>query len=224
MSFLKIYYASDKYNFESMILSLYNIKNLQELHLLDKELGSAAPLEQKNEAETYFHDKFYSKLRNGWKEIEDAFEKFVADEVSPLFDEDFLYQVFPSFRVQVPNQTAVSKWHYDSDEDHGHPDWEINFQIALTKMQDSSACWIETVPGLGDFSPMNLELGEFVIFNGNKCRHGNHSNETGKTRVSFDFRVLPINRYDESTDKSSFYGRKFVDGEYYKRYRKRVNV
>ena len=216
---LKLYDASN-YNFNLMVASLFEVEDLTRLHLLDLDLCDAEQLEQSNEAETYFHKTFYSKLRNGWPEIEKVYEDFVSKEAAPLFDEDFLYQQFPTFRIQVPNQTAVSKWHYDSDEDHKHPDWEINFQIALTEMKGTSATWVETVPGLNDFSPMNVEYGQFCIFNGNKCRHGNKKNETDKTRVSLDFRVLPISRHDKKTNKKSYYGKKFAEGGYYKRFRK----
>ena len=214
-------YDSKKYNFSELILELFEVQDLSLLHLLDKELCKEERLVQENESETFFHKTFYYKLKNGWPQIEEAYENFVLNEVAPFFDEDFLYQQFPSFRVQVPNQTAVSKWHYDSDKEHGHPDWEINFQIPLTKMNDSSSTWIETVPGLNDFIPINLDCGQFFIFNGNKCRHGNKTNATGKTRVSFDFRVLPISRHDEKTNKKSYYGKRFIEGGYYKRFRKK---
>ena len=214
-------YNYDNYNFNRMIADLFAVDTLTKLHFLESDLCDVDLLEQSNEAETFFHNKFYDKLREGWPEIEKTYEDFVLNEVSPLFKEDFLYQQFPSFRVQVPNQMAVSKWHYDSDKDHRHPDWEINFQIALTIMYSTSATWVESVPGLNDFSPMNLSLGEFAIFNGNKCRHGNKINKTNKTRVSLDFRVLPISRYNKETDKKSYYGRKFVEGGYYKRFRKK---
>lgn len=216
---LKSYTTAD-YNFNLLVASLFEVEDLTRLHLLDLSLCVAEQLEQNNEAETYFHKTFYSKLKNGWPEIEKTYEDFVSKEVAPFFDEDFLYQQFPTFRVQVPNQTAVSKWHYDSDEDHKHPDWEINFQIALTEMKGTSATWVETVPGLNDFSPMNVGYGQFCIFNGNKCRHGNKRNETDKTRVSFDFRVLPISRHDKKTNKKSYYGKKFAEGGYYKRFRR----
>lgn len=213
-------YNYDNYNFNRMIADLFAVDTLTKLHLLESDLCDVGLLEQSNEAETFFHNKFYDKLREGWPEIEKTYEDFVLNEVSPLFKEDFLYQQFPSFRIQAPNQMAVSKWHYDSDKDHRHPDWEINFQIALTIMYSTSATWVESVPGLNDFSPMNLSLGEFAIFNGNKCRHGNKINKTNKTRVSLDFRVLPISRHNKKTDKKSYYGRKFVEGDYYKRFRK----
>jgi len=224
MSHTKRQYNINNYGFAEMVRSLFDVDNLESLHELDLSLTNAILLDQASEAETFFHQKFYERLNQDWTEIKRAFESFVKNEVSPLFNQDFLFQKFPSFRVQVPNQTAVSKWHYDSDLDHGHPDWEINFQIALTEMKETSATWVETVPGLNDFNPMNLNVGEFAIFNGNKCRHGNKPNRTEQTRVSLDFRVLPIDRYDENTEKTSYYGNKFVDGGYYKRFRRGSSV
>ena len=159
MSHVKKTYCMKNYNFDGMVASLFEVDNLEALHDLDLSLTNSSLLDQASEAETFFHKKFYDRLNQDWKEIKHAFESFVANEVAPLFNQDFLFQKFPSFRVQVPNQTAVSKWHYDSDPDHGHPDWEINFQLALTEMKETSAIWLETVPGLNDFKPVNLNVG-----------------------------------------------------------------
>jgi hypothetical protein len=40
-----------------------------------------------------------------------------------------------------------------------------------------------------------LEFGEFLRFNGNKCTHFTTANDTGQTRVSFDFRAIPLTLY-----------------------------
>ena len=48
-----------------------------------------------------------------------------------------LVQKTPTFRIQLPNNVAVVKKHYDSDLDHRHPKGEINFVYALTDMYDS---------------------------------------------------------------------------------------
>jgi hypothetical protein len=192
----KIKYNTEKYNFSNLVSGLFEVEDLSDLHLLDSDLVNAEPLTQENEAETLFHKKYYEKLNGDWPELITTFKNFVEQEVSKIFKGPFLYQTTPSFRVQVPNQTAVSKWHYDSDPNHGHPDWEINIQIALTKVFGNNSTWIESVPGLGDYSPMELEYGECAIFDGNRCVHGNYPNDTGKTRVSYDFRVIPCNMYD----------------------------
>ena len=238
-------YNTEKYPFAKIVADFFGVQNLTELHLLDKELCDAENLTQENEAETSFHKKYYEKLNSGWPELTDTFTNFVESEISKIIKGPFLYQTTPSFRVHVPNQTAVSKWHYDSDPNHGHPDWEINIQIALTKAFDTSATWVESVPGLGDYQPMNLESNEYIIFNGNKCVHGNYANKTEDTRVSYDFRVLPCLMYDgpgepifslyrgidikrfkatrhgfvgKFNSPHSYYGKEWVPGGYYTLY------
>ena len=44
------------------------------------------------------------------------------------------------------------------------------------------------------FQPIEAEVGEVVMWNGANLLHGNKINATGKSRVSVDFRVLPIFR------------------------------
>jgi len=209
-------YNVKEYPFIEVVRSFFEVDDLSNIHVLNDDLCHSEPLTQDNEAETIFHKKFYNKLKSGWEQIEQVYEDFISKEISSLFDESFLYQKFPSFRVHVPNQRAVSNWHYDSDDDHKHPMWEINFQIALTEMFDTNCMWIESVPGLKDFSPAELKCGEYLIFNGNMCRHGNKKNVTGVSRVSLDFRVLPLSRHDPLSTGESYYGRKFIDGGYYK--------
>ena len=243
MMYNKKQYDTQKYPFAKIVAKHFGIQDLSELHFLDKKLCNNKQLTQEEEANTFFHNSYYKKLNSGWGELNDAFTSFVENEISTRIKGPFLYQTSPSFRVHVPNQTAVSKWHFDTDPNHGHPDWEINVQIALTNSEDSSATWVESVPGLGDYSPMNLKENEYIIFNGNKCMHGNFQNKTEKTRVSYDFRILPCIKYDvfdnpvfvsyrndyvdtilknktcpyvgRFNSHSSYYGREWSDGGYY---------
>ena len=223
MSVIKSY-NSDKYNLIKEVERIFQVEegSLDELHSLRKDLMPTNELTFENETRTDFHQVFYGVLNSDEGEtLKNIYKNFIEDVVSPIFDESFLYQKFPSFRVHIPNDQAVHKWHYDSDEDHNHPSWEINFQLALTKMFDSNAMWLESVPSLGDFSPIEMETGEFCIFYGNKCRHGNKKNLTNKTRVSMDFRVLPFSKYDDSDVLESVTAnRKFAVGHYYDLYNK----
>jgi len=193
---------------------------LDNLHETRSDLMPAHKLNFDNETRTDFHSTFYGALNSAQGgDIKYVYESFIKNVVAPMFKKSFVYQAFPSFRVHIPNDQAIHKWHHDSDEDHNHPDWEINFQLALTKMWGSNAMWLESVPGLGDFAPVEMNVGDFTIFYGNKCAHGNKKNKTGKTRVSMDFRVLPYDKYDESGAKNSATaGTKFIIGHYYKLY------
>ena len=59
-------------------------------------------------------------------------------------------------------------------------------------------------------------MGDFYIFNGNKCLHGNKPNASNKTRISFDFRVVPYDRYNDTFENiSATKGQKFLIGGYY---------
>lgn len=214
-------YNPELYRFSDIVAKVFGVKDLSELHKERTDLLPKEKLVFENESRTDFHTLFYQKMNgNELLELEESFKLFLSNEVLPLFDEDILHQYMPSFRVHLPGDQAIHKWHYDSDEDHRHPDWEINFQIPLTNSFDTQATWIESVPGLKDFKPMNLEVGQFSIFDGNRCMHGNKENDTDKTRVSFDFRVVPSSRYNNNLKESVTTSKKFKEGEYYRRIRK----
>ena len=224
MSVIKTY-DSDKYDFVGEVARIFDVppEDLHKIHHLRKDLMPESELNFSNETKTHFHSVFYGALNSvDGAPIKEVYYRFIESIIEPIFRRPFLYQSFPSFRVHIPNDQAVHKWHYDSDEDHRHPEWEINFQIALTKMWGSNAMWLESIPDLGDFKPIEMEVGEFCIFNGNKCMHGNKLNKTRQTRVSMDFRVLPYEKYNESECLESVTAnRKFVKGDYYKLYEKK---
>lgn len=222
MSIIKKYNIED-YNFSKEVATIFSVgeSELNNLHVLREDLMPANKLNFENETRTDFHQVFYDALRSDeGARIKKVYLDFIKDIVAPIFDEDFVYQKFPSFRVHLPDDQAIHRWHYDSDDDHRHPDWEINFQIAITRMFGNNAMWLESVPGIKDYHPVEMEGGEFCIFNGNKCFHGNKPNDTGQTRVSFDFRVMAHSRYDESKSLESVtINRKFTIGDYYDLYR-----
>lgn len=189
---------ANKYNFSEIVENIFDCP-LNKLHTIQKneyklftQIG--------NDSNTEFHKKFYDKYREGWDKLVNLYKKFIFEELFPLVKEitgesEFAYQTFPSFRVQLPNNVAVVKYHYDSDNEHGHPEGEINFVIPLTKMYDTNTIWAESQPLLGDHKPIEMDIGNYVCWNFNKCSHGNKINTTGETRVSFDLRILPLSKY-----------------------------
>jgi len=217
-------YDRSSYNFNELLTSLFEVPSLELLHVFHKNMIQTGNIEWKDESDSKFHKIFYSKLNlkgpgNRWNEMIDCYDRFVKNEIKSKLDSntEFLVQQFPSFRVQTPNSKAIHKWHYDSDEDHGHPIGEINVQIPITVMYDTSATWIESIPGMSNFAPMNMFPGQYSIFNGNKCTHGNKKNETGITRVSFDFRIIPKKVLEnQRLNTSATLGMKFTIGEYYR--------
>ena len=222
----KFNYDLDRYPFAALVTNCFGVSSLELLHQERLDMLPQEEIAFENDTETPVHKWFYDHLNASgplsWGELVDVYERFIREVIAPIIDEEFIYQQFPSFRVQLPDSVghgakAVYKWHTDGDEEHRHPPGEINFQIALTQMSGTSATWVESSPGKGDHSPMNMKPGEFYQFWGHQLNHGNHDNKTGLTRVSFDFRVLPMRFYNAGYEvKSKSAGHKFVVGGYYK--------
>jgi hypothetical protein len=216
-----IKYDTKIYRFKELVEEVFNCSELNRIHIHRKDLFPGEELLSKpwpfNEATDDYYKTFYGKLGSGWSEMVNSYEMFVNNEISKLFDEDFLYQYFPSFRIHLPGLKAVNKWHYDSDDYHKHPDGEINFHLSVTDCFDTNAIWVESKPRKEDFEPIEMSYGQFAQFDGNKCTHGNKVNLTGKTRISFDFRILPISKYLKGKNKMSVTkSNKFEVNEYYK--------
>ncbi len=210
-------YDLQKYMLHTEVEKIFNVSELTLLHLERPDLLPSSLLTFENESKTSFHEKFYGALHEGKLEVlKEKYQKFIEAEVRPKFSDSIAVQAFPSFRVHLPNDQAIHKWHYDSDHDHRHPEWEINYFLPLTDAVDTQTIWLESVPGLRDYSPINLKYGEYVIFDGNRSMHGNKQNLSGKCRVSFDFRILPINRLPKADILSVTAGKKFQIGDYYR--------
>ena len=171
------------------------------------------------DSHTQFHRHFYGQLNQGWEELTETYERFISEIVLPYLGlEEALVQKTPTFRVQLPDNVAVVVNHYDSDENHRHPKGEINFIYALTDMYDTNSVIIEKMPRSERYETLDLKAGECVSFNGNMCSHQNLINKTKRTRMSFDFRVLPLNFYLAGEAKSSVTtNTKYIEGGYYKR-------
>lgn len=83
-------------------------------------------------------------------------------------------------------------------------------------MHDSNGFYFESSPDKGDFQPVDMKHGQVFQFYGNQWRHFNKKNQTGKTRISVDFRVIPMSQYNKHETKESIHQkRKFALGGYY---------
>jgi hypothetical protein len=67
-------------------------------------------------------------------------------------------------------------------------------RVPLTRVSGSNSLQCESAPGRKDFHALEADggAGEFVRFWGHRCRHFTVPNGSGTTRVSFDFRVVPL--------------------------------
>jgi hypothetical protein len=129
-------------------------------------------------------------------------------------------RTIPTLRVHFHGNLATPEFHVDTQDGYNHPYGEINFILPLTKCLGNNSVWVETTPGSRKFLSIEMQEGVLFGFKGGELMHGNKLNDTGLTRVSFDFRVLPIDKYDEKYHKTSATrGTKFLVGHYYKELR-----
>ena len=62
-------YDSAKYKFAEMLKGLFGVEDLNQVHILDPALcEESAAVSFNNEVKTFFHEKFYEKLRSPWNE------------------------------------------------------------------------------------------------------------------------------------------------------------
>lgn len=207
-------YEVGKYNFRKLVSELY-APDLEYLHYDVEE-----PMEIMDvgkDSDTIQHRKFYDKIREGWQILQGVYKLFIKEEIFPIIGGDRLvYQKLPTYRIHFPKNKVISEWHCDGQDGYNHPKGEVNFLLPLTLANDSNTIWVESAPGLKDFHPVNMKYGDYLMFNGNECVHGNQVNNTGQTRVSFDFRVIPFDEYDENyTSETATTGMKFKLGEYF---------
>lgn len=217
-------YDTSKYPFSRILKSIYGVNNLDELHNHIETLNNFNA-DLGKDSESQYHKIFYKEIKKSNSELRNTWELFLANEVINHFpsSNSLLVQKLPNIRIHIPNGLAVKRWHCDSDQDHKHPLGEINSVIPLTNMFDTNSIWRESSPEEGDFKPFDLKVGEIIYWNGNTCIHGNKINKSLKTRISFDFRVLNRDKYNEyvanpynTQNSTATMGTKFIIGEYYK--------
>lgn len=218
MSHVRVFrFDTRTFPFRTLLEELFGAAPLEELHRFFPDESKIKELPDRfTDDKTFAHERFYRRLEAGWSEFETLHESFVRQVGRRHFKgAPFVYQHRSTLRVQLPGSLAVAEFHRDSD--YNHPHGEINFMVSLTRAFDTNAMWIESEPGKGDYRPIALEYGEVAQFDGSACSHGNKVNRTGKTRVSFDFRLLSVEDYRKAEPQRSIgAGLPFTVGGYYR--------
>ena len=215
-------YDTEEHTFYEKVQEIFSTQ--KPLELIHMENTTTEQVTFDTDTSTNYHKMYYNS--DLYKEMIGIYDDFLVKNILPLFGEDIVVQKEPSFRICLPNNTALGKCVTDTDSeiigmhcdgDYNHPKEEINFMLTITGQEETNSCYIETEPKKGDFFPVKLAKGDFMSFYGNQCRHYNKVNRTGKTRISIDFRVIPYSQYNEATDAIAVHSnRKFCIGEYFK--------
>jgi len=126
-----------------------------------------------------------------------AYSRFIRDLIRPHLGEDYIiFERGPNLRIHLSGDKALTNPHTDAE--YGHSSSEINFWLPLTDAEGSATLWAESSPGLGDYHPFVVGCGQAVRFYGNQCLHFSKDNDTNRTRVSFDFRVVRLQDFSVS--------------------------
>jgi len=207
----KINYDRNQFPFKEKLENLFQVGNLETLN------DSIEVLSREKDQSTKYHTLYYNWART--EEFKLMYEKFILNVIKPLYNEQIVYQVIPTFRVAYPNNIAVGEYH--KDKWYRDADWAVevnedNFFLPFTDAFDTNTIWAESQEDKGDYSPMNCNYGEIIQWDGSNLTHGNKINTTGKARVSIDFRVMKYTNYKPSEQGSINTKTKFQIGGYYK--------
>jgi len=202
-------FCTKEFPFREIFQESLEVENLEKIHegiaLKNKRMSMNPVLKH---IKTNIHSS---------KRFQDLYERFIRDFIGPLIctpeHPSILYPRGPtprchlsSFKDPKPNgKNPHTDWSY------GHVPEEINFWLPITKVFGASTLWVESVPRWGDYHPLNMEYGEVCMFWGNQCSHYTLPNDSGNSRISFDFRVIWKRFFNEERARKPA----FVIGKYF---------
>ncbi len=182
----------------------------EELHTLqDPALFPSGIVTPGTDNNTPLHDILYTVFQE--EAFLPTYRRFV-EFLQEHLGENLIFQKKPTFRIHLPGNLSVGDYH--RDRDYGHPPEEINIWVPATRATNTASIWVETSYDKGDFRPLDLDNGEFLIFDSG-LKHGNEINREGYTRVSMDFRVIPKSLYKGSERVTANRGHRLSLGHYY---------
>lgn len=134
---------------------------------------------------------------------------------------EVVFQAVPILRVSPPSTVPMGRRH--KDRDYGHQPGQVNFWMPLCSAFGANSLFVEADNAHGASHPLEGDWGDIHRFYGNGLYHHTVPNTTGTTRISLDFRVVPMPLYDDDWPASR--GRRngqqqFFIGGYYKLCRK----
>jgi hypothetical protein len=157
----------------------------------------------------------------------EAYQRLIRDIITvEVVRGDCVFQRTPTIRFHFPHQAGfLWKPRFHTDVMLGHPPQEMNIWLPLCRTRGTSSMRIAPLePSLRllgrvgfDFesfahavqvddqvqrecheasASVELSYGEFIAFDP-RCLHATQDNDTDQTRVSLDFRVMPVEDYAE---------------------------
>ena len=211
----RLTYNINEYPFRDIICNILDTKSLDKIHK-ENHFENYELFSREKDQSTKYHKLYYDNCK---ERILDLYDKFVLNIIRPLYDEEIVYQKIPTFRLHFPGNIAVGEYHKDKwyrDKKWHEEVCELNYYLPFTKAYGTNTIWVESEEDKGDFSPMSVEYGECIQWNGSNLTHGNKQNKTNTTRISVDFRIMPYSKYKPSNHGAINTKVEFALGGYYK--------
>lgn len=202
----QIRFDTGRFNFAELVLDAINHK-LREEGLTPiaqlNEIHAVPQIAQRLEA---FRQHLFSLFRT--PPFQKAFREFGKSLIETYFTREAVIQKTPTVRIQLAGGKSVS---FHSDAWYGHGERVNSFWLPLTRVWgsnslqiarnvDESIAFLERIAyeqlDLDEINvqaadlcePVQADFGDLVVFNGDVL-HGTLNNESGASRVSFDFRI-----------------------------------
>ena len=186
-------YDPARYPFRKLIAGYIGRDDLEDLRAAyDSDPAPENSLYKNMEQSPVFQTMYDGLASPAGQEFYRTYEAFVREVIRPQYAGPLYYQTKPSHRILFADVPGQSRFHRDAD--YGHDPAEVNYWVTLTPAYDTNTIWIESEAGKADYRPVEAGPGQYVRFRGSTLAHGAKNNSTGKSRVSFDFRVIPADQ------------------------------
>jgi len=171
--------SSEGHAFASAVAGTFGLP-LESLH---EHVGPYPLFRPGQDNSTDTHQRFYRQ-----HSLQSDLYEALCRRVIRLIGEPCYVQQIPTYRFGLPDNRWVGNFHRDSD--FGHSRYELNAICALTPMLGSSALHVETSDATSKFEPMELQVGEVILFDHIDRLHGCPINREGVSVASIDFRFV----------------------------------
>lgn len=180
-------YDTKRWNLRAIVSDFFGTDDLENLHLDPRWNPHEAGLTLPSNVVT----------RNSW-DVSKTLRGAVIERSAPLL-KSLVYDLVANFvgeirscqevammRVNFHGSRAILRFH--KDQEYGQKPNTINVWVPVTSVYGSNSMYVESYPGLSDFTPIELECGQALMFYGTDLLHGTLDNVSGGTRISYDFR------------------------------------
>lgn len=178
-------YDTSRFPFAPLVDAAFEVDDLTQLH----KRRSSDPERRASYADNVELRK-YLRARLESTPFFLYYQELMRTVVAPLFAMRTSYSRRPQFRVHLAGSPSASAWHTDHQVT-GRDD-QVNIWLPFADTCPANTLWVETDYGRGDYTPVSVQYGHMLLFDGAKLCHGTVENDSDRTRVSMDLRFAPL--------------------------------